>query len=246
MYVKTRALVLRVIDYNDRDCLLSLLTWDQGKITVKARGLRRKNSRISAACQLLAYGEFTLFEQYGRYVIDEAVAIDLFRELRDDLNKLSLATYFAQVADVMSQEDMPSLELLPLVLNCLYGLSRLIVPDLLIKSVFELCAACLAGFMPDLSGCRECGDEFPSMLDLSGGYMLCDSCRNAATGIRYPVGLGALNAMRYISHCEPKKLFAFYLNEEGIQQLSGLTEAYLTTQFERGFSALDFYKSLLT
>ena len=28
-------------------------------------------------------------------------------------------------------------------------------------------------------------------------------------------------------------------------QLSAVTESYLTTQLERGFSALDFYKSLL-
>ena len=30
-----------------------------------------------------------------------------------------------------------------------------------------------------------------------------------------------------------------------IQQLSEVTEAYLATQLERGFSTLDFYKSLL-
>ena len=29
-----------------------------------------------------------------------------------------------------------------------------------------------------------------------------------------------------------------------LEQLSGITEAYLTTQLERGFSTLDFYKSL--
>ena len=33
--------------------------------------------------------------------------------------------------------------------------------------------------------------------------------------------------------------------EKTLEQLSDLTEAYLSTQLERGFSALDFYKSLL-
>ena len=51
--------------------------------------------------------------------------------------------------------------------------------------------------------------------------------------------------MRYISMCDPKKLFAFTLGEENMTQLSQVTEAYLTTQLERGFSTLDFYKSLL-
>jgi len=30
-----------------------------------------------------------------------------------------------------------------------------------------------------------------------------------------------------------------------MEMLADLTEAYLTTQLERGFSTLDFYKSLL-
>ena len=61
MYLTIQAIVLRVTDYNDRDALLTVLTRNHGKLTVKARGLRRKNSPLIAPCQLLAYGEFTLF-----------------------------------------------------------------------------------------------------------------------------------------------------------------------------------------
>jgi DNA repair protein RecO (recombination protein O) len=60
-----------------------------------------------------------------------------------------------------------------------------------------------------------------------------------------PVSPGTLEAMRYITLCDPKRLFSFELGQENLQQLSTITEAYLTTQLERGFSALDFYKSLL-
>jgi DNA repair protein RecO (recombination protein O) len=50
--------------------------------------------------------------------------------------------------------------------------------------------------------------------------------------------------MRYIVYCDPKKLFAFDIGADSLEQLSAITEAYLTTQLERGFSTLDFYKSL--
>ena len=62
MYLTVRGLVLRVTPYKDTDALLTILTADQGKITAKARGLRRKNSPLVAPCQLLTYSEFTLFE----------------------------------------------------------------------------------------------------------------------------------------------------------------------------------------
>ena len=60
-----------------------------------------------------------------------------------------------------------------------------------------------------------------------------------------PVTPGVLDAMRYITGCDPKHLFSFSAGEDTIAQLSGITEGYLSTQLERGFSALDFYKSLL-
>ncbi len=245
MYLTTRGLVLRVTDYNDRDCLLTLLTPENGKLTVKARGLRRKNSPLIAPCQLLAYGDFTLFEYRGSYTINEAASVELFQSLRRDLTKLSLGTYFAQVAELLSQEDMPNPEILSLVLNCLYMLTK-DEPESKVKAVFELRIACLAGYLPDLSGCHGCGNELPELFDLSAGALLCHKCRNLHSGgIRLPISAGTLQAMQYIAYCDAKKLFSFELGEENLSQLSQITEAYLTTQLERGFSTLDFYKSLL-
>ncbi len=245
MYMTIQAVVLRVTDYNDRDALLTLLTRSHGKLTAKARGLRRKNSPLTAPCQLLAYGEFTLFEYRGQYTINEAHSLELFTALRRDLTKLSLGTYFAQAAEVLSQEDLPSPELQSLLLNSLFALSKLDLPEAQVKAVFELRAACLSGYTPDLFGCHICGNQEPERFDLSAGQLECVGCRSReSNGIRLPITKSILEAMRYISLCSGKKLFSFQLGEETLQQLSALTEAYLTTQLERGFSTLDFYKSL--
>ena len=246
MHLKIQALVLRVTDYNDRDALLTVLSRNHGKLTLKARGLRRKNSPLVAPCQLLAYGEFVLFEYRGQYTINEAASIELFQPLRRDLTKLSLGTYFAQAAELISQEDLPNPELLSLLLNCLYGLSKLDLPETMVKAVFELRAACLAGYTPDLFGCHICGKQEPDRFDLSAGQLECQGCRHmGASGIRMPVTPSMLDAMRYICYCDPKKLFGFQVGPETMERLADLTEAYLTTQLERSFSTLDFYKSLL-
>lgn len=246
MYLTIQGLVLRVTDYNDRDALLTVLTRNHGKLTVKARGLRRKNSPLTAPCQLLAFGEFTLFEYRGMYTINEASSIELFQNLRRDLVKLSLGTYFAQVAEVISQEDMPNPELQSLVLNCLYALSKLDTPEDQVKAVFELRAASLAGYAPDLFGCHVCGSQSPDRFDISAGRLECAGCRSADSGgLRMPVLPAVLDAMRYIVLCEPRRLFAFQAGAQTLELLAQLTESYLTTQLERGFSTLDFYKSLL-
>jgi len=246
MYMKIQGLVLRRTEYNDHDVLLTILSRDHGKITAKARGLRRKNSPLTAQCQLLSFAEFTLFEYRGMYTINEASSIALFPELRRDLVKLSLGTYFAQVAETVSQEDLPSPELQSLVLNCLYALSRLNEHERKIKAVFELRCACIAGFLPDLDGCHRCGKFEADLLDLSAGHLECGSCRNPdSEGIRMPVSPGVLEAMRYICQCDSRRLFSFRIGDESMDQLDSVCEAYLTTQLERGFPTLDFYKSLL-
>lgn len=245
MYLNIQGIVLRVTDYNDRDALLTVLTRHHGKLTIKARGLRRKNSPLTAPCQLLALSEYTLFEYRGQYTINEAHSMELFTPLRQELTKLSLATYFAQVSEVLSQEDTPNSELQSLLLNSLYALSNLHLPEIQVKAVFELRAACLSGYTPDLFGCHVCGSQTPDRFDLSSGLLECQGCRDASsTGIRLPVTPGILEAMRFICFCEPKKLFSFRLGQQQMCQLSELTEGFLTTQLERGFSALDYYKSI--
>ena len=164
--------------------------------------------------------------------------------LRRDICKLSLGTYFAQAAELLSQEDLPNPEILSLTLNCLHMLTE-DIPEEKVKAVFELRIASLAGFLPDLSGCHGCGREEGVLFDISDGCLECPSCRNGFSGgIRMPVSAGTLDAMRYIISCDSKRLFSFALGQDNLRQLSQITEAYLTTQLERGFSTLDFYKSL--
>lgn len=245
MYLTIRGLVLRVTKYNDKDALLTVLSQNHGKLTVKARGLLRKNSPLTAPCQLLAFCEFTLFEYKGLYTINEASSIDLFHGLRKDLTKLSLGTYFAQVADVLSQEDLPNPELLSLVLNCLYALDKLQLPEAQVKAVFELRSACIAGYTPDLTGCYHCGKADADRWNVAEGRVECTNCKeHGSDGLRLPILPGALDAARYICSCDSSRLFGFKAGSDTLENLANISEVYLTTQLEQGFSTLDFYKSL--
>ena len=244
MFLKTDGLVVRQVNYKDNDQILTVLTKEHGLMTLKARGVRSRSSRLKGACQLLAYSEFTVFENRGFHTIDEANAIQMFPELRTDIELLSLASYFAQVAEVLSQEDMPNPELLSLTLNAFYALCRRLCTPELVKAAFELRAACLGGYTPELSGCAVCGDPEPYSFDERGGILCCASC-SAGAGLRLPVSPGSLAAMRYLVSCDAKRLFAFRLEGRAMKELCDLTETYLQTQLERGFYTLDFYKSLL-
>lgn len=243
MYFTTDGVVLRETAYRDADKLLTVLTSDRGQLTLRARGVRSRQSKWKPSCQLLAYSEFTVFENRGKMTVDEAEPKRLFASLRTDLELLALASYFAQVAELLSQEDSPGPQLLRLLLQSFHALEGTDRPQALVKAVFELRAACLAGFMPDLSGCAACGRENPEYFNVSDGQLLCEGCDNGSDGLRMPVSPGTLAAMRHIAGGE--RPFSFRLGAESLRALSGLAETYLAMQLERGFSTLDFYKSLI-
>lgn len=243
MYFTTDGIVLRETAYREADKLLTVLTSDRGQLTFRARGVRSRQSKWKPSCQLFAYSEFTIFENRGKMMVNEAEPKQLFVSLRTDLERLSLASYFAQVTELLSQEDSPTPQLLRLLLQSFYALDELGKPQALVKAVFELRAACLSGFMPDLSGCAVCGSESPAYFDVSNGHLLCEGCDPGSDGLRMPVLPGTLAAMRHIAGGE--RPFSFRLGSESMRALSGLAETYLIVQLERGFSTLDFYKSLI-
>lgn len=246
MYITTPGLILRATEYRESSLILTVLTGSHGKLTVQAKGARRKGSRIAAAMQLLTLSEMTLVENRERYTLSEARSVEEFRGLREDLAKLALGTYFAELMDSLSDEDAPSPELLSLGLNALYALSESLNSDTLVKAAFELRAMCLAGFEPALYECAVCGKERPqaALLALSGGALYCAGCRPEGVGECVTLSPGVLDAMRHIVSVAPRKLYAFSVGPETEKRLSRICEAYLLTQLGRGFGTLDYYKNV--
>ena len=245
MYIKTNALVLREAVYKESSRMLTVLTAEHGKLSVAARGAKRKGSRLAAACQPLTYAELTLFTDRGRYTLTEAHPLSFFEGLTEDLRLLSLGAYFAEVLEAVSDEDSPSPELLSLGLNALYALSKNLNRPGLIKAAFELRVACLAGFTPQVSACAQCGRAEPEnpVFDLTGGILTCRACASPAGQSLRP-SRGTVEALRYLVSADPKRLYRFTVGEETERQLTKLTEAYLLTQLGTDFPTLGYYKKL--
>ena len=143
MHMRTKALVLRAVDYKESDKILTLLTQESGKLTASARGCRKKGSPVAAGVQLLAWSDLVLYEYRGRWTVKEAAVEREFLGLRRDVERLALACYFAEAAEALAVEDVPAPELLSLVLNSLYALDQMPQKPLaLVKAAFELRLMC--------------------------------------------------------------------------------------------------------
>lgn len=245
--IVTPGLVLRETETKESDKILTVLTPELGRISVIAKGARSRRSKYTAACQLLAYDEMTLRHKGEWYYLTEASTLALFDGVRQDIEKLALAMYFAELTETVCQDAMAAADMLPLLLNALYALGTLEKPKRLVKAAFAWRLLAEAGFAPLMDGCAVCGRETPEapMLDVTQGVLRCGGCRTSGSGLSLPLTAGAVQALRYILSCPPKKLYGFSLDGAGLVMLDRAGEAFCAVQLERGFRTLDYYKALL-
>ena len=247
MHLTTNGLVIRTVDWRDSDRLLTVMTQDHGKLTVKAQGVRRRSSRFGPAGQLFAYSEMSLYQQGGHYSLNDAQVIEQFFRLANDLDGLALASYFCQLLDTEGEENIPAPDLLRLALNSLFALCNQVNDRELIKAAFELRFLGLGGYEPDLWACSQCSEPNPpqASVSLQTGRLHCGACRDLRDkGLQMPLGTAALQAARYVLRCDLKKLFSFKIPPEDLAQLARFAESYCLARMERAFQTLDFYKSL--
>ena len=145
----------------------------------------------------------------------------------------------------MAQQDMPDPDLLPLILSALKALTQN-KSQALVKAAYELRLSAVSGYEPDLTLCAQCGKEGAEYFNVSLGQLECETCARGQVGyLRLPLSAGCLDAMRYVLACPIGKVFSFALGDASLKGFSQICETYFLTRLERGFSTLDFYKSLM-
>ena len=88
------------------------------------------------------------------------------------------------MAEAVTSEDLPSGEVLSLLLNSLYALDTLDRPNEMVRAAFELRLLALSGYEPLLDDCAMCGraDPVEPVFDAAQGVVLCKKCAGPAGG----------------------------------------------------------------
>lgn len=243
MQTITKGIVIREQSIGESDRLVTLLTADFGLVKAFVRRANQLKSRFNSATTLFAYSDFTLYRSKDAFVVDNASPIEVFFDLRKDIERLALAQYFAQLAYELSAEEQPSPELLRLLLNSLHLLCRGSKGMKHIKAVFEFRALSLGGYMPSVLACDSCGTYETDLMyfDALEGKIYCENCPKANA---VPLPKNVITAVRFICLTEPAKIFSFSLSDDNINLLSQIAEKYMITHIQRKLNTLEFYKGL--
>ncbi|MCM1545153.1 MAG: DNA repair protein RecO [Ruminococcus sp.] len=245
MITKTDGLVIREQTTGEQDRLVTVLTRKMGVIRAFVNGGRNPKNKNVAATGLLCYSDFSIIQSAnGIYSIREASPKQVFFSLREDIIRLSLAQYFAELAFELSPREEDADEFLRLILNGIYLICEGKRDTRIVKAATELRLLSLAGYMPSLVACDNCGTyESENMFfSVSTGRLFCENCKPEEKTSK--LGLGVVTAMRHICFCAPEKVFSFSLSKDGVTALEMITERYLKAVTMKNYKTLDFYRSM--
>lgn len=239
----TKGLVIREQTIGESDRLVTLLTADFGLVRAFVRGAKQMKNRLASSTSLFAYSDFSLYKGRDAFVVDNATPIEVFFELRQDIERLAVAQYFAQLAYELGYEEQPEAEMLSVLLNALHLLCNSKKDIRLIKSAVELRLISLGGYMPNILACSNCGTYESDLMyfDTLEGCIYCDNCPKAGAII---CPKNVITAIRFICLTEPKKIYSFNLSEENLVILSSVSEKYLLSRIQKRLPTLEFYKGL--
>lgn len=233
--IKTKGIILAENNMGDYDKMLTLLTPGLGKISCAAKGARRPKSLLLAGTQLFCFGEYILYQGVSSYNINSCETIEVFYNLRNDLDKLKYAIHMDKIIRDVTNENENSFRILQLFLNTLYVLSETEKDLEFVLAVFKLRLLCILGFTPSIQNCVNCHDkENLTGFSLKENGVKCTACSKQDTSCLH-MEPGTLTALRYIVMAPPKKLFSFQVSEEVIKELSLIAKIYLDEKLEKEY-----------
>lgn len=198
---KTDAIVLRVVEFSETSCIVTLMTRDFGKITALAKGARRRKSPFEAALDVLAVCRIVFLKKpHGNMeLLTEAKLEKRFRNTSQRLESLYAAYYVVELLRLLTDEGDSHPGAFQLAVDTLAKLDAgERVSKVLIQ--FELHLLRLLGHQPIFSTCAGCGRERTAegrvSFGLDSGGVLCGNCK---VGKRHIVSLSPA-AWRFLAH----------------------------------------------
>lgn len=247
MLITTEGIVIRERYVGENDKYIDILTKSYGIIEASVKGAKKLTSKNGSATQLFSYSKFCFNQSKNKYIVNSTEIIKSFYNIRLDLQKLALASYFADLLKFSVVSEEPSETVLRLFLNTLFFLCKDTHSLNLLKSIFELRLMTEIGLMPDLVACNICKkyEDEEMYFFVNEGNFLCKNCFIGCENEDIiKINKIDLHVLRYIIFSEYDKLFNFKINDSVQKKLSKITEKYVLSHMNRNFKTLDFYKSL--
>lgn len=175
------------------------------------------------------------------YHINSVEPIEVFYNLRIDLDKLKYAVHINKIVQDVTHENQNCYQILQLVLNTLYTISEMDKNLDMVLGIFKLRLLCILGFTPQIMKCVHCKEKDDLLyFSIRDNGVKCKICGKQDTS-SIQVSESALNAIKYTITAPPKKLYSFNLKEQALEEFKIITKLYFDEKLEKEYKLEDLF-----
>lgn len=225
---KTRAIILRSIDYGESDRIVTFFTDEFGKVKGIAKGARRSKKRFANALENFSQTliVFSRRSPEGLALIEACDVGNHHPGIRTDLEKMLTAAYLAEVIDQFTLEGKKNEKLFRLLEDFLDLLEAGPLWEGVVR-IFELRLLRILGYEPALDRCVGCktpvGEMKQIFFDPRDGGLRCGDCAPRVREV-YPLSAGTVKTLLLGRDTETGRLsrivFSAQAHEESRQALT--------------------------
>jgi len=228
---RTKGFVLRREDVRETSILLTVYTKDYGKLKLLSKGVRTPEQRFISSYELFALDDIVFYERKkkGFFFLSQCELLDFFPKARESLERLSYASYFVELLDLVTVQGEAGPELFTLLGNCLSFLSERASPKRVAR-VFEIKLLSALGHMPRIRQCASCAvllKEAKTKFSLTAGGLLCEKCVSGDRKAK-PVLQGTINFMRHIEDLPFERLKHIKVSNKVGSEVERLLRGFIT------------------
>ena len=239
--MKINGIILSENNLGDFDKMLTMLTPGMGKISCVAKGARRPKSALLAGTQIFCFGEYLVYKGTNTYHINSVEPIEIFYNIRTDLEKLKYAVHINKIIQDVTHENQNCYNILQLLLNTLYTISETDKDLDLVLSVFKLRLLSVMGFSPNVSNCVNCGEkENIQGFSIKDNGFKCAACGKQDTSA-IQMSESTLNAIKYTIMAPAKKIYSFTIRDGALEEFKLITKIYCNDKLEKEYKLEDLF-----
>jgi DNA repair protein RecO (recombination protein O) len=201
--IKTEAVVLRSLRFGEADRILHVYTLDHGRVGAIAKGARKTKSRFGGRLEPLSHVELVLHVGSGELAtVTGAALVRSHAAVREDTYRLAVGLIGAEAMLRLFPEQERSERAFTALTRFLDLLDELAVrdgrPELdPLGIAFQLKLLWVAGYLPHLGSCAECGADGPFCgFSAGAGGVVCRTCSESTGALALSsAGAGGLEEL---------------------------------------------------
>ncbi len=216
---QNRVIILRSRNFGEADRILTVLSEDSGKFEALVKGARRQRSRFVGNTLPFNCLEAQFFAGKNLDILNQAELVYSFTKLREDLPKLTYASYWTELVDKFLPEHEPAKVIFRFLLAAFITLEKISTPELL-NLAFILRLLNYLGYQPQIKKCIVCGAVAEEKyFSHEAGGLLCPDCKSQYDD-SFLLANQICELMAILGEIDLRNLESLNINQLEIQQIN--------------------------